>query len=130
MCDECKESALLVVCHMPESNFVPDLVSLLTDHRMSGRPIRAKCKQFKTNWEQTSDKSPTDSSSFCKDLKLYTVARLSCLPVHSTAQRIVEHVLPFRGTALRFVREVFPILVIFLLLQQKCVIETSSCTVQ
>ena len=44
---------------------VTDLASLLTDHRMSGRPIRAKYKHFKTICEQTSDDSPTDSSSSC-----------------------------------------------------------------
>ena len=39
------------------------LGSLLTDHRMSGLPIRAKYKHFRTVCEQTSEKSPTDSSS-------------------------------------------------------------------
>ena len=44
-------------------HFVTDRASLLTDHRMSGRPIRAKCKHFKTIWEQTSDNSPLFSNS-------------------------------------------------------------------
>ena len=46
---------------------VTDLASLLTDHRMSGRPIRAKYMHFKTICEQTCDSSPTDSSSSCLD---------------------------------------------------------------
>ena len=76
-----------------------DLASLLTDHKMSGRPIRAKYKHFKTICEQTSDNSPTDSSSSCfddhpsEDLKLCTVAPVLCLPVRSIAQRISEHVI-------------------------------------
>ena len=41
-------------------HFVIDLASLFTDHKMSGRPIRAKYKHFRTICEQTSDNSPTD----------------------------------------------------------------------
>ena len=44
-------------------HFVTDLASLFTDHKMSGRPIRSKYTHFKTICEQTSDNSPTDSSS-------------------------------------------------------------------
>ena len=36
-------------------HFVTDLASLLTNHKMSGRPIRAKYKHFKTICEQTSE---------------------------------------------------------------------------
>ena len=32
LCDECVKSILPVVCHMPESMFVTDFASLLTDH--------------------------------------------------------------------------------------------------
>ena len=42
---------------------VTDRATLLTDHRMSGLPILAKYKHFKAICEQTSDHSPTDSSS-------------------------------------------------------------------
>ena len=62
--------------------------------------------------------------------KLCKVAQLSCLPIHSIAQRILEHVLPCRRTTLRFVREVFVIPVISLLLRQKYVIRAFLCTVQ
>ena len=56
-------------------------------------------------------------------MKLCTVAHFSCLPMHSIAQRIFEHVLPCRRTTPQFAREVFPISVIFLLLQQKYLIQ-------
>ena len=59
----CKKSALLIVRHMPEVIFVTDLAIMLTDHRMSCCPIRAKYRLFKTVCEQTSDNSPNDSSS-------------------------------------------------------------------
>ena len=41
-CDEDKKSALLIVCHMPESSLWLIFASLFTDHKMSRRPIRAK----------------------------------------------------------------------------------------
>ena len=44
-------------------HLVTDLAGSLTDHGMSGLPIRAKYKHFKTMCEHTSDNSPTDSSS-------------------------------------------------------------------
>ena len=46
-------------------HFVTALVNLLTDHRMSSLPIRAKYKHFNTICEQTCDNSLTDSSSSC-----------------------------------------------------------------
>ena len=39
--------------------------SLLTDHRMSGLPFRAKYKHVKTICHHTFDNYPTDSSSSC-----------------------------------------------------------------
>ena len=47
------------------AHFVSALASLLTDHRMSGLPIRARYKHFKTICEHTCDQSPTESSSSC-----------------------------------------------------------------
>ena len=44
-------------------HFVTDQASLLTDHGMSGLPIRAKYKHFKTICEHTLDNSQIDSSS-------------------------------------------------------------------
>ena len=44
-------------------HFVIDRASLFTDHRISGRPIRAKYKHFRTIWEHTCDNSPTDFNS-------------------------------------------------------------------
>ena len=40
--------------------FVIDLANLFTDHRISGLPIRAKYKHFRTIWEHTCHNSPTD----------------------------------------------------------------------
>ena len=49
-------------------HFVIDRASLFTDHRISGPPILAKYKRFRTIWEHTCDKFPTDfiSSSSLK----------------------------------------------------------------
>ena len=60
-----------------------------------------------------------------KDLKLCKTAPLFCLRIHSISQRIFEHVLPCHKTMQPSLREAFPALVIFQLLQQKCVILTS-----
>ena len=41
-------SRVLSVCHMLWSIFLIDRASLFTDHRISGPPIRAKYKYFRT----------------------------------------------------------------------------------
>ena len=51
--DECKISSDSIVCHRLWSIFVMDRASLFTDHKISGRPILAKYKHFRTNWEHT-----------------------------------------------------------------------------
>ena len=112
-------------------HFVTDRASLLTDHRMSGLPIRAKYKHVNTIFEQSFWQlvlqSIQDLPNWIDDhpSKLYFTAPLSCLPVHSIAQRIFEHVPPCRRTTRPSLREVSPTLVIFQLLQQKYVIQTS-----
>ena len=63
MYDEYRKSIDSGVCHKAWSNFVIDRASLFTDHRISGRPIRAKYKRFRTIWEHTLDNSPTDPIS-------------------------------------------------------------------
>ena len=90
-----------------------DLANLLTHHRMSGLPIRSKYKHFKTNCEQTSDSSPTDSNSSClndghpnKELGLCTIALSFCLPVHSFSQRTFSDDLSYRVTIRQFLRGV------------------------
>ena len=70
----------------------------------------------------------TDSSSSClnawihdrpnKDAKLCIVAPSFCLPIRSTDLHIFEHVIPFRGTTMKFLRRVCHILAISQLLQQ------------
>ena len=44
-------------------HFVIDRANLFTDHRISGLPIRAKYKHFRTIWEHYFDNSPTDFNS-------------------------------------------------------------------
>ena len=44
-------------------HFVIDRASLFTDHRISGLPILAKYKNFRTIWDDTFDNSPTDFNS-------------------------------------------------------------------
>ena len=41
-------------------HFVIDRASLFTDRGVSGRPILAKYKHFRTIWVHTCDNSPTD----------------------------------------------------------------------
>ena len=50
--------------------------------------------------------------------------------LYNTVPRTFEHVLPCRGTTLKFLREVCPVLDIFRLLQQKYGIQTFCCIVQ
>ena len=54
-----------------------------------------------------------------KDLRLRQVTLSFCLPARNLSQRIFEHVLPCRRISQPSLREAFPTLVIFLLLQQK-----------
>ena len=114
LCDECKKSSLLVVCHMPESilwlllqvwcltikkcqvvQFVPN--TSMTRQFVSKLLIILQQSQVPPDWIDGHQK---------KDAKLCKVAPLSCLPIHSIAQRIFEHELSFRRTTLLFAREV------------------------
>ena len=56
-----------------------------------------------------------------------TAALSVCVPIRSISQRIFEHVLPCRKTTQPSLREVFPTLVVFQLLQQTYVIQTFLC---
>ena len=60
MYDEYMKSIDSGVCHRLLVHFVIDCANLFRDHRISGRPIRAKYKHFRTIWEQVLDNSPTD----------------------------------------------------------------------
>ena len=44
-------------------HFMINCANLFTDHRTSGRPIRAMYEHFRTVWEHTFDNSPTDFNS-------------------------------------------------------------------
>ena len=63
LCNECGKFIVPIVCHMLESILWQIVPILLADHRMSGRPIPAKCKHSHTIWKQTSDNSPLFSNS-------------------------------------------------------------------
>ena len=68
--DECRKSNELSVCHRLLSIFVIARASLSTDQRMSGLPIRAQHRHFKTICEHTLDSAPTVPSS--SSLKLWS----------------------------------------------------------
>ena len=48
LCDECKRSNAPSVCHKILSMFVIDRANLFTDQRISGLPMCAKYKHFRT----------------------------------------------------------------------------------
>ena len=95
-------------------NFVTSSASLFTDQRMSGLPILAKYKYFKTLCEHTLDNSPTVSSSLflkwlsSKQLRLCAVAQSLCWPLRNIFPRTFSYDLPHRTTTRLFLREVSP----------------------
>ena len=123
--NECRK--LIVPAHAGV-HFVTDRANLLTDHRVSGRPVRARYKHFKTTWEQTSENSPLFSSfSFLvwwssnqglKTLKSCSTFLFANSQYRSTHFRACPSE-SYRRTTLKFSREVCPILVILRYIQQK-----------
>ena len=113
--------------------------SLFTDQRVSGLPMLAKYKHFKTVCEHTLGNSPTVSSS--SFLKLWSskhgvetlykyMLSVFCVPAHNIFPRKPSHVLPYRMTTRQFLREVSPTLATVSLLQQTFVIRTFVCIPQ
>ena len=119
-------------------HFVTDLASLLTDHRKSGRPILAKYKHFKTTCEQKCDNSPViPNPSFVilviVQARTRNLMQLLCLFVGQFAvpfHTFFAHVLPRRTTMQKLLIVASPIPAIFLLLQQKYVLQTYFCFIQ
>ena len=125
-CDECRKSALLIVCHMPESILcqisrpcrpttecqIVQSVPNTTISRQFVSKLLANLQLFLVLPFRIDDRPN-------KDAKLCKVAPLSCLPIRSITQRIFEHVPPCHRTTLVYVREVSATLVICQLLQQK-----------
>ena len=116
-------------------HLVIDRASLFTDHRISGRPIRAKYKHFKTIWEHTFDISHTDFNSSscrdgrqCKKLILYRVVESFCSPTHNIVPHISWHDPPCHRTRKKYAD--FLSMVIFQLLLQKFWIQTWFCNCQ
>ena len=64
MCDEWKGSDEPNVCHMLLSILWPHEQVCSLNREISGLPIRAKYKLFRTIWEHLFDKSPTDFKLF------------------------------------------------------------------
>ena len=135
-CDEYGKSALLVVCHMPESILWLILQARSRTTRcqvVQFVPSTSISRQFVSKLLTTLQLIPVlpvcidDHPN--KEAKLWIVAPL-CLPLHSIVQHIFEHVPPCRRSTLPFVSEVSATPVLFLLLQQKYVTQTFSRTVQ
>ena len=63
MCDECKNIKRLNRLSQALVHFVIDRARLFTDQRISGLPIRAKYKHFRTFCDDMFDNSPTDFNS-------------------------------------------------------------------
>ena len=134
MYDEWKKSIAIIVCHRLWSIFVIDRASLFTDHRISGLPIRAKCKHFRTIGEHTFDNSPTDFHFFFFEMVVtdawsrYFVELLS-RPVCQLTINIVPHIswhdLPYHKIMKKY--EEFVVMEVFLLLQRKFWIQTWFC---
>ena len=85
-------------------HYVTTRVSLLTDHKISGRPIHVQIVsipliQVPLSWI---DDHPR------RNLKLCAITQLSYLSIHCIFPRISEHVLPCREIMQLFLREVFP----------------------
>ena len=110
-------------------HFVMDRASSFTDHRISGRPIRAKYKHFRTIWEHTCDNSPTDFISSFKWWSsmqiLCRVVESSCLPTHSFVDHTSLHDQPCHKTMKKY--EDFEGMVISLLSPRKLKIRTWFC---
>ena len=103
MCDGCKISSDSGLSQALV-HFVIDRASLFTDHKISGRPILAKYKHFRTIWELLFDKSPTDfnsssmkwwSSMHGVDTFVELLNSLVCQPTLSF--HISWHDLPYRN---------------------------------
>ena len=126
LCDECMKSNGPSVRHMLLSiQWLIEQVCWPTTECLVFQfvPRASMSRQFANFWQFS-----TDSSSSClnawiddrpnKDAKLCIVAPSFCLPIRSTDLHIFEDVIPCRGSTMKFLRRVCPILAIAQLLQQ------------
>ena len=120
-------------------HFVTARASLFTDHKISGLPVRAKYRHFRTICEQTVDNSPTDScssSSFddghpCVALRLCILVESFYLQIRNIVPHISLRDLPCHKTKkIFFLHQVSLKLwsVVFLWLQQKSWNRTYLCS--
>ena len=122
--DEFKKSALLIICHMPDS-----ILSLISQACW----LTIECQIVQSNPCQVQAFQDNLWANFWQFSNRFEFLLLELVIIQARTWNIVQllHFLvfqftvslnasfPCRGTTLRFVREVFPILVIFLLLRQK-----------
>ena len=94
--------------------FVIDRANLFTDHRISGLPIRAKYKHFRTILPRISILLLWNDCQQCMELMLCRVVESSCSPTHNVVRHNSWHDLPYRRTMKKY--EDFPSTVIFQLL--------------
>ena len=123
-CNECMISILPNVCHKLVSILwlIEQLCSLTIDclvYRFE--PDTSISRQFESRLLVNLQLIPVlpswNGDHPSKEWRLCTTAPLSCLPMHNISQRIFKHVLPCRRTTPSSLREDFPTLVIFQLLQ-------------
>ena len=109
---------------------------LFTDHRMSGLPMRAKYRHFKTICERTFDNSPTDpNSSSLNELMVIKAWSCNCpqmLVVFVRQLAISLHTflcidLPYHRTMIKCLRQASLNKVAFLLLLRRSWIRTCFC---
>ena len=127
----CDEDELNFVCRLSHAwvHFVTDLANLFTDRQDVKSSDSCQLQAFQDNLWGNFWQFSDWFKFFLLELMAWSCSTFLCA-IRSIAQRIFEHVLPCRRTTPRFVREVFAIPVISLLLQQKYVVRTFLCTVQ
>ena len=129
-CDECKRSNEPAMgLSQTRVHLVTAVASLFTGQRMSGLPILAKSRNFRTIRERSFDNFPVvSSSSFSKwwlsrhGMETLYISSAFCLPVRNIFPLISSHVLPCQKTKLLVSREISPKHVSIELLRQRFVI--------
>ena len=109
-------------------HFVIDCANLVTDHRISGRPIRAKYKhfrQFETILQHISILLLYSGGHRCREWILCRVVESSCLLTHNIAPHISLHDPPYHKTMKKY--EDFEGMIVSLFPPRKFAIHTWFC---
>ena len=136
LCDEYMKSIDSAVCHKLWSILWWIGASLFTDHRISGRPIRAKYKHFRTILRRYFGQFSNRFCFFFFEVVVIDawsryfccVVASSCLSTHNIVPHISWHDLPYRRTKKKY--EDFPSMVVFQFPPRKFVIQTWLCNCQ